>query len=496
MSIAAVYALLFIWLFYKWGPHYLFNDPSISKKFILFLYVLKLLAIPAFYLVYVKLYGGLAQFDTGKYFSDARIISQSDLSFFVRCLLGLQNDTVGSDDYTRYLQYTQNWDNGTVKDYLYNDNRVVIRLHALLDLAARGSYFAHAVFSCTLSFVGIGLLYQSFQNNWSDRKHLILLCLVCFPALWFYTGALLKEGIVVFVMGASAYSLKTIINRNPRPGQVITALLSLYLSVLLKPYLLLSFFMLCVIYFFGLRYRSFKKQLIFVSVSAVVFILGAEILSRALKHRSLYTAAMQHQQRFEALGRGGLFMTDGSRYMQLPPDTTVLKKHPLNPKLYTIAKGTAYMYWEPNQANDTLYARIENDTAKYFQKLYFIAPAGSTLYLDKRSIPMMFLSAFYNTTMTPLFLHASGALQLLASFENLVLLVSLVIVVFNCRKASINRYWLLLFCTFAIAMFVFVGLTAPNSGAIFRYRAPIAVFLPIAALMVLTKKDKEIGPIK
>lgn len=489
MVIGLLYVIVFMLLFYKWAAQFLFGDTGLSKKHILLLYVLKLLAIPTFYLVYQKLYGGIAHFDTGKYFSDARIISQSDVGFFLRCIFGLQDDTIGSADYTKYLQYTQNWDNGSVKDYLYNDNRVVIRLHALLDIAARGSYFAHAVFSCTLSFIGIALLYRTFKAEWSDRKQLILLILVAFPALWFYTGALLKEGIVVFVMGASAFVLQSILTHKPKFRRLLAALVLLYLSLLLKPYLLLSFYGLCVFYFVGLRFKSFRHQVLFISAAVIVFVSGAELLSRALKHRPLYAAALQHQQRFEALGRGGLFMTDGSRYMQFAPDTTVLSKHPSKANLFSIAKGTSYMFWEPNQPQDTLYARIENDSAQYFEKLYFIAPAGSSLHLNKSSVPAMFLSALYNSVLVPFFINASGALQLLASFENLVLVVSLLILLFYWRKASTNKYWLLLFCVFTLVLFLFVGFTAPNSGAIFRYRAPIAIFLPIAAVMVLPKKS-------
>jgi hypothetical protein len=138
-----------------------------------------------------------------------------------------------------------------------------------------------------------------------------------------------------------------------------------------------------------------------------------------------------------------------------------------------------------------LYARIENDSARYFEKLYFIAPAGSSLLLNKSSVPAMFLSALYNSVLVPFFVNATGALQILASLENLVLVASLLILLFYWRRASTNKYWLLLFCAFALAFFLFVGLTAPNSGAIFRYRAPIAIFLPIAAVMVLPKRESR-----
>lgn len=491
MGIAVVYLLLFMWLLYKWGQQFLFKDTTLSKKFILFLYLLKVLAIPAFYLVYLKLYGGIAQFDTGKYFSDARIISQSDLSFFMRLLFGLQDDTLGSEDYTKYLQFTQNWDNGTVKDYLYNDNRVVIRLHALLDKVAGGSYFAHALFSCSLSFLGIAFLYRAFATEWQQRKQSILLVMVCFPALWFYTGALLKEGLVVFIMGASALALQKTFDRKLNLTTLVCLIVLLLISLLLKPYLLFSFFCMCLFYFATVRYSSFKKQLL-VLIAGIIALVGiAEISSRLVKHRSLYSAAMQHQQRFEALGRGGLFMTDGRLYMQLPPDTTLIRPHPTKPKMYTITKGTNYMYWEPNKASDTLYARIENDSTLFFEKLYFIAPAGSSLHLNKSSGHVMFLSALYNSLCVPFFINASGALQLLASFENLLLLVSLLLIIFYVSKNSTKKLWLLIFCGFALALFMFVGLTAPNSGAIFRYRAPIAIFLPIAALMVLPRKESK-----
>lgn len=485
MITALCYAIVLGFVVYKWGAEFLFKDQSISKKFILLLYLLKLSAIPVFYLVYQKSYGGIALFDTGKYFNDAKIIAHSDFGFFMRCLFGLQDDSPGSADFERYLKFTQNWDNGTIKDYLYNDNRIVIRVHAILELLAQGSYFAHAVFNCSLSFVGIALLYRAFKTEWHSKKNTILLVIVLFPALWFYTGAVLKEGLVLFAMGATANSLRTLFSGAVKTSTLLVTALLFALCFLLKPYLLLSFFITCLLYFF-LKGVSQRKTIIIYVVIACTFVVGtAQALSFLIKHRSLQTAAKEHRIRFEALNRGGIFLTKDSLYIQLPADTSLIKLVDAEKKLVRIKSGTNYMYWLPNRQSDTLFAIADSSSAEVYTLLHYIKPAGSAIYLNTNSTSELLLSAASHSLFRPFFIDANGPLQYLASFENLFITLSFVLLLFTAVRTKNYRLYAFLFCVFAIVFCVFIGYTAPNSGAIIRYRAPIIIFIPIAALMRL-----------
>ena len=123
------------------------------------------MAIPVFYYVYQKLYGGLEKFDTGKFYNDIKVIHDfglKDFGFYVRLLFGFQNDMPGSYDYEYCLMHTLNWDNDTMKDYLYNDNRILIRVHSIIQFIAFDSYAVQALFSCFFSFIGNPFINRQF----------------------------------------------------------------------------------------------------------------------------------------------------------------------------------------------------------------------------------------------------------------------------------------------------------------------------------------------
>ena len=75
MIAAAIYLLLILFLIYKNNFFGLLKDEQINSKIVTVLFLLKILAIPTFYLVYKKMYGGLEKFDAGKFYTDATIIN-------------------------------------------------------------------------------------------------------------------------------------------------------------------------------------------------------------------------------------------------------------------------------------------------------------------------------------------------------------------------------------------------------------------------------------
>jgi hypothetical protein len=82
----------------------------------------------------------------------------------------------------------------------------------------------------------------------------------------------------------------------------------------------------------------------------------------------------------------------------------------------------------------------------------------------------------------PSFYNANNALQVLASFENLLVALALVIIVFSFIKSKKEKFLPFVFIFFVLSLCLLIGITAPNSGAIFRYRSPAMVFLLLAAL--------------
>lgn len=480
-----IYLLLLLSLIYYNGFFRLFSDDIISKKQWTLLFLGKALAVPIFYFIYTKLYGGIEKFDTGKFHNDARVLSdlaRTDVGFFIKLLFGFQDDTPGSSDYLKAVKATYNWDNGTLKDYLYNDNRIVIRVHMLLNFITFGSYLTHALFNCFLSFIGILFLYKTFKVWFREKEFMLVLILCFFPSLWFYTGALLKEGITLLVMGCSLYALKSVVTHTVSAKSVLVLLICIILCFLLKPYLLV-YALVVFSLFFGLQVsQKIKyKSLVFILLMAL-FTFLANLISIQAKGRSLPEAAMEHHRRFVGMTKGGIFLTGKGDYVRLKNDTGLVIKQKDKSDVYKIRKNASFMYWKGSNRVDTFYCKNNSDTLSEYQLVYIIPESQSNIDVSLVNPLHTVLSSLYYTLFYPTPFQAKNLLQGLASIENVIILVALLLVVYGLLKDSKSRFLPLVFLFFACSLCVLIGITAPNSGAIFRYRGPALLFVLLSAL--------------
>jgi len=482
-----LYTFVIIALIVYNGCFGIFKDERISNRQYALLFLGKLLAVPVFLMVYKRFYGGIEQFDAGKFYHDVLAISgmaKENFSFFLKLMLGMQDDTVGSPDYEYVVSRTVNWTNGHVKDYLYNDNRVLVRTHVILNLLAFGSYLVHALLSCFMSFVGIQLIYKSFKP-WFENKSLLVMVVLCFfPALWFYTGGLLKEGLTLLVTGALVHSLKKIITVRAKISGMLLLIFLLWIALLLKPYLLLFFATSVALFFMISKWQVKNKALVFLtSVVAVVLLLN--LGSILVKNRSMPEAAMLHQQRFVGVSKGGIFLEDSARFVRLKNDSSLVKRVAFKKDSFTISKGAAFMYWRPHHPNDTLYCEYNTDTLTRLELVYIIPESHSNLNVHRPTLLQTLVACAYYSLFHPFFFNASNPLQMLASFENVLVVVSLLLVGYGLIRSKKEKLLPLVFVLFALSLCILVAFTAPNSGAVIRYRAPGLVFLLLSGLYFL-----------
>lgn len=450
----------------------------------------KALAVPVFYFVYNKLYGGIGQLDAGKFFHDAVTISNfafEQPGTYLRILIGLQHDEEGSADFVNLLQYTYNWDNGQLKDFFYNDNRVVIRLHSLLNFFCFGSYFAHALFNCLIGFAGIVFLFNALRDFFPKKNMALLLILCFFPTLWFYTGAVLKESICLFLIGLQSLTAKNIINRgfSIKHGFVVCVLL--LISFFIKPYLVLSGTICFALFFVLEKYCPLRWQSICFIGTLLAALLLANGASLAIKHQSLGQAIERHQRVFADMSKGGIFLKDKVKFVRLNYDTTLVSKLPGYDSVYTIKARTAYTYWEDSHQQDTLFCAANTDTLTQYKLAYVISESKSNIGMDmhRYSTPEIVLRAIYFSLLHPLFINAKGPLQWLASAENVLILLAFVVIAFGFIRRKRNTLLPLVFLSIALFVCVLAGIATPNSGAIFRYRSPVAVYILLGALYYL-----------
>lgn len=479
-----------MFLIYRNNFFGLFKDKVINSKIFTILFLLKALAIPAFYLVYKKLYGGVEKFDAGKFYSDAIVLNnfaKHDLVGYLKVVFGLQDESPGTDFFDNYLVNTTNWDNGRLKDFLYNDNRIVIRVHSLIHFIAFNSYYVHALFSCFISFIGITFIYKTVKEFFIGKEIYVLLILCLLPALWFYTGAVLKEGLAIFVLGCMLYQIKKLFSGQSTVLSICTLIFMLFISLLLKPYLL--FFAAIYFTLFFVLYYSKKikhKTVVLISSLILVFI-SLNSLSIAFKKRSLLEAAITHQRVFADASKGGIFLLDSVKFVRLEFDSTLVKKVVNKPEYFTIKKNAPYIYWEHTHQQDTLFNASNIDTATQYKLVYQLPKSGSNINLDPNSTNIFSVSAsyLYYSLFHPLFFNSKSMLQHLASLENLFIILSLLIVFYGIIRNKKDNFPAITFVVFTLLLCLLIGLTTPNSGAIFRYRSPAVVFLLMAALYYL-----------
>ncbi len=494
----SVYLLLFTVLLYSTGFFGLFKDDLISGKYWSFLFLGKALAVPVFYLTYSKFYGGIEKFDTGKFYNDVVVLSdfaRTDFGFFLKLLFGLQDDTPGSPEYFKAVQHTYNWDNGTLKDFLYNDNRVLIRIHLLLNFLTFGSYLTHALFNCFLSFVGILFLYKNFKEWFAGKELLFLLILCFFPSLWFYTGALLKEGPTLLVLGVSLYSAKQMITGKFTLKNSVILSLCVCLSCLLKPYVLV-FGLLCFsLFFICLTFVKSKYRLVLFLFAVLILGIGFNFMSLHVKGRSLSEAALQHHRRFVGMTKGGIFLSGNGKYLRLKNDTSQIIKVSSQKDKYKIREQVSYMYWKGSNRLDTFYCKTNLDTLSVYSLVYIIPESQSNVDIPLDSPMNTIFGTLYYTLYYPDFFQAKNSLQRLASLENILVLFSLLLTIIGLLKPSKDKFLPLVFLFFALSLCVLIGITAPNSGAIFRYRSPALIFILLSALYstdgLKTKSDSR-----
>lgn len=492
------YTLLFAALIYTTAFFGLFKDDTISKKQYALFFIAKALAVPVFYLLYEKYYGGINNLDAGKFFKDTQAlnnIAYDNFWEYIKIIIGIQNETEGSYCYQNLLLKTQQWDNGLIRSFLFNDNRILIRLHSILHFISFNSYFVHALFCSFYSLIGIHLSYKSLKVVFKNKAFLFVACFVFFPSLWLFTGALLKESITFLCIGLILFTWKKL-SETKSVKFLITAILLLGLSVLLKPYILLPIYFFLGLYFLLPSAFKFKVFLISIISATIISFVGLNSVLQHYKDKGIVDVFSSRQTQFNAVAQGGIFLANDSVFLRLENDSSLLTRiKTTNENSLRIKKGAAYTYWVNNNNKDTLYCQYNLDTLSLYHDMFRITPSKSNLQVPiiNNSTPRFFKYspiALYYVCFYPFFFNAHGFLEYLVSFENLIFILALLLIGFSFYKSEHKKIiFTVLFC--CSLLFIIIGYTSPNLGAIVRYRCLLIPFIISLGLLYEYKIAKK-----
>jgi hypothetical protein len=445
----------------------------------------------------MKLYGSIQYSDTGNYYRDSKAIHDiSNTSFkeFFKVIFGLTENGKGSFVFESYLKHTTTWDQSS-EEIMYNDNRLMLRFHALIHFISLGNYYVHALFSCLLGFLGINWVYKTFKDSFKGKELYFFLIWVLFPGVWFWTGALFKEGPALFLMGWLLVSLKrTILLKKYSFKNSSMTLIGIVLSFLFKPYLMLPVMMATFLFFAALRFTRTGIAFKYIFAFSLMLLFGNLACSILFKKDAVKILS-QRQRDFLDMSEGGLFLLGPDKFIRTQYDYSLLEIDSSQAEIKAkIKQGVPYTYWEHSHQQDTLYCLSNADTSTNYTFLYYVPRAHSTLHGPKldgswasfiKSVPY----AEYICTLKPFFFDARNIPDVMSSLENLLILAAILFFLYSrLRHRSGNPYYCY-FLSIPFLVFLFIGMTSPNLGAIERYRCLVVPFILITALLSSTIND-------
>lgn len=426
--LTATYTLLFIFIISKMK---FFEVDGISKKTIIFIFLLKILFGLALWAVYTYYYTNRATADIYKYFDDSKVIFdilKTNPKHFFQLLFGIGNSTPEFDIYYSNMNF---WAR-KIDSSIYNDSHTIIRFNTIVRFFSFGYYNVHTVFFCFLSLIGLTAIYKSFVKFLPDKKRELMLVVFFLPSVLFWGSGVLKEGLIFFALGLLIYHTQKLFSLK----SIAICLASTLLLILSKFYVWIAIlpgllFMLWIIK------RGNKIWLLkFAIVIVLIFTIGLNIDKFTSIQNPLITLA-QKQNNFNELASGKL--TDSEK-KEIAPANSAIQINKLEPTLKSVFTN---------------------------------AP-----------------QAFVNTLFRPYVWELKSPMMIFAVFENLIIICFLIFSLFFLMPFKNIQWAMFLFCiSFVSLQFLIIGETTPILGAIARYRT-IALPLFFIALLFLIDKDK------
>lgn len=155
------------------------------------------------WVVYTFYYTDIANNDVHKFYNDALVLNSAIIQpkAFAKLMLGKEDETT-----TRYTAAMKNW-NRHFDEAPLNENRTIIRLHALLMFLSLQSYFVHILFMCLISFFGWTLLTNAVLKDINYPTVWLALPVLLLPSVQFWTSGVTKEPVLVLGIGLFVYGL-------------------------------------------------------------------------------------------------------------------------------------------------------------------------------------------------------------------------------------------------------------------------------------------------
>ena len=144
--------------------------------------------------------------DTYRFIVDSKVLQStaySNFGVFAKLMTGIGELNI--NEVNLYLSDTQIWDYGNNGDII-NDNRLILKINALLHFISFNNVYIHALCFSFISFCGTHLIYSAF-SIYTKQKKKFYYVLLLWPSLAFWSSSILKETILFFGIGLFFFAL-------------------------------------------------------------------------------------------------------------------------------------------------------------------------------------------------------------------------------------------------------------------------------------------------
>ena len=249
------------------------------------------------FLLYTYYYPARQDADTFKYFDDSKYMYDAlwtNPGDYFQMLFGINCETEYFQ--SNYFDHMSNWvrsyDNG-----LFNDNRLVIRINALMRIFSFGSYHVHSIILSYLAFLGSFYLSRVFYDI-SRAKIITYFSVFMVPSLVFWSSGILKEAVLLFALGVFAYHFYQLLKRNYHIKHVVILMLMSCILIVMKLYVFAAFLPAILVWYIVNRY---KAKLWVYLLSYTAFVLIALLLGQVDPRYDFVNLIVDKQKQFIGL---------------------------------------------------------------------------------------------------------------------------------------------------------------------------------------------------
>jgi len=256
VGIKLLFALLLLMGFYKLiDTLTIFKASPYSSKSLKFAFTLKVIAGGLLFLIYTHYYSDRSTADIFKYYDDGEILYTSTKAHpldLVKIIVGVENQYLREQYLNKMSYWYRPYDHG-----LRNDNRIVIRINALLHVISFGNYFIHALIFIFLSFLGLFYLAKLFYAV-SGSKIKSYFAAFLIPSVFFWTSGVLKEALLIFALGLFCWSMFKLATSFSWSALIVVTL-GFLLLFSIKIYVLVAILPAILFWFLWMRFKVFWK---------------------------------------------------------------------------------------------------------------------------------------------------------------------------------------------------------------------------------------------